>query len=190
MRPPALMRGPSRKPRCQACGRTREPRHIHQADVAGALAAAQRQQPLGDERAIEPDERYHVGDGAERDVVEQRQQIRLRPIRAPKTAPAQHAVHRYHRHEHEPDGGQVTETGEVVAPVRIDDGNGRRQRLVGLMMIDDDHVDAQRARLGERLDAGGAAIDRHQERGAARRQRPHRFDVRARSLRTGGRECG
>ena len=57
--------------------RTGEPRHVHQAHVPGALAPAQRDQALGDERAVEPDKRHHVGDGAERHVVDEREQIGL-----------------------------------------------------------------------------------------------------------------
>ncbi len=35
-----------------------------------AVAVPQRDEPLGDERAVEPGQRHHVGDGAERDVIE------------------------------------------------------------------------------------------------------------------------
>ena len=59
-------------------GRAGQPRHIHQADMPGALAPAQRDQTLGDEGAVEPDQRHHVGDGAERDVVEERRADRAR----------------------------------------------------------------------------------------------------------------
>ena len=47
------------------------------------------------------------------------------------------------------------------------------------MMIDDDDVDAERFGLGKRLDAGGAAIDGHQQRRAALSERAHRLDIRA-----------
>ena len=88
-------------------GRRVEPRHVHQADVAHPLAPAQRDQALGDERAVQSDERHHVGDGAERDVVEKREQIGLRPRRAPKAARAQHPVDRNDRHEGQPDRGEM-----------------------------------------------------------------------------------
>ena len=156
-----------------------QPRHIHETDKSRLLAPAQHQQALGDEGAIEPDQRHHVGDGAERHVVEERQQIGLGPRLGPKTAGAQFAIDRHHGHEHEPDRGEITEAGEIVAPVRIDDGHRRRQRLVGLMMIDDDDVHAERFGFAQRLDAGGAAIDGHQQRRAARGERPHRLDIRA-----------
>ena len=46
------------------------------------------------------------------------------------------------------------------------------------MVIDHDDRHAELARFHQRLDARGAAIDRHQQRGALPRQHPHRFDVR------------
>ena len=71
----------------------------------------------------------------------------------------------------------MAEAGEVVAPVRIDDRQGRRQLFVGLMVIDDDDIHAELVRFRQRRDAGGAAIDRDEERRALLRQRPHGFDV-------------
>jgi hypothetical protein len=72
------------------------------------------------------------------------------------------AVHRHKRHENEPDRGKMTEPGKIVAPVRIDDCRRRRQRLIGLVVIDHDDIDAEPARFRQRLDAGRAAVDRHQ----------------------------
>src|SRR5260370_210528 len=51
----------------------------------------------------------------------------------------------------------------------------RRQRrgklFVGLMMVDHDRIEAELARLRERLGAHRAAVDRHQEARASRRER-------------------
>ena len=68
---------------------------------------------------------------------------------------------------------------EIVEPVRIDHGERRGKLLVGLMMIDHDDVEAELARLRQRLMAGGAAIDRDEERRALRRERADRFHIRA-----------
>ena len=54
--------------------------------------------------------------------------------------------------------------------------------LVRLMVIDDHDIDAERLRFRQRLDAGRAAIDGHQERRAARGERSYRFDIRAVAL--------
>ena len=47
------------------------------------------------------------------------------------------------------------------------------------MMVDGHHVEAERLRLHERLDAGRPAINRHQELRALLGERAHRFGVRA-----------
>ena len=152
MRPPALMRGPSRKPRCHGSGGPESRAASISAVSPTLLAPAQRDQALGDEGAVEALERHHVGDGAERDEIEQRQQIGLGPRAGPEAARAQLAVDRDQREEHQPDGGEMAKPGEIVEPVRIDDGERRRQFALGLMMVDDHDVEAEPSRLGERLD--------------------------------------
>ena len=141
MRPPALMRGPSRKPRCQGSGGPDKPRCVHQRGQPDLLAPAQRDQALGDEGAVEAFQRHHVGDGAERDQMQQRQQVGLAAQAGPEVAPAQFARQRHQRDEHQTDGGEMAETGEIVGAVRIDDRHRRRQFLVGLMMVEDDNVE-------------------------------------------------
>ena len=51
----------------------------------------------------------------------------------------------------EPDGREMAEPGEIVAPVGIDHRDRRRQRLAGLVMIDHDDIEAEPSRLRERL---------------------------------------
>ena len=89
--------------------RRAEARDIHQGGEAWALAPAERNEPFGNESTIEPLERHHVGDGAERNQVEEAQEVRLAPLQRPEAAPAQLAVERYQRHEDEADGGQVSQ---------------------------------------------------------------------------------
>ena len=71
----------------------------------------------------------------------------------------------------------MAKLGQIVLPVRIDDRERLRQRLVGKMMVDDEALHAEAARLGERLVAGGAAIDRDQQRRAALGERAHRLHI-------------
>src|SRR5690242_13260847 len=136
-----------------------KPRHIHQADMAGALAPAQRYQSFGDESAIETNKRNHIRNRAERDIGEKAEEIRFGPVTAPKAALAEHAIDGNDRHESEPDGSKMTQAGEVIAPVRVDDGARRRQFLVGLMMINHDDIEATRFRLRQRFETRRAAID-------------------------------
>ena len=96
---------PKQKTEMPGFRRPGKPRHVHQADMAHPLAPPQRDQALGDEGAIEPDQWHHVGDGAERNVVEKREQVRLATLHSPKAALAQHPINRNDRHESQADGG-------------------------------------------------------------------------------------
>lgn len=71
----------------------------------------------------------------------------------------------------------MAEAGEIVEPVRIDQGVDLRQFRAGLMMVDHDDGHAETFCFGERLDAGGAAIDGDEQRGALFGQRTHGFRV-------------
>ena len=71
----------------------------------------------------------------------------------------------------------MAEAGEIVGPVRIDQRVDLGQFVAGLVMVDDDHGHAELARFGQRLEAGGAAIDRDQQRGALGRELAHRLDI-------------
>ncbi len=154
-----------------------EPRGIDQRREPDPLAPPHRDQPLGDEGAVEADERHHVGDGAERDEIDEVEQVRLGPRRIPEAAPAQLAIDRDDGQEHEADGGEMAERGEIVVAVRIDD---RRlgQLLVGLVMVDDDGVEAEPRGLRERLEARRAAVDGDEELRAALGEPTDRLDVR------------
>ncbi len=170
---------PEQKTQMPSLRRACKPRHVHQADMPRPLAAAQRNQSLCDEGAIEPDKRHHVGNRAERDVIEEGEQIRLRPVGLPKAALAQNAIDGDDRHESQPGSGEIAEPRKVVASVGIHNRQCRRQLLVGLMVIDDHDIESPRFRLGEWRDAGCAAIDANEQRRAALGQRAHGFDIRS-----------
>ena len=87
--------------------RAGEPRGVHQRGQPDIVAAAQRHQALGDEGAVEAFERHHVGDGAERDQMQQRQEIGLGPRAGPVTAVAQFARQRHERDKNQADGGKM-----------------------------------------------------------------------------------
>lgn len=76
----------------------------------------------------------------------------------------------------------MAETREIIEPVRIDQRIDLRQLVTGLVMVDHDHGHAEAFCFGQRLDAGGAAIDGDEQRGALGRQSANRFGVGAVAL--------
>ena len=124
-----------------------QPRHIHQRGMADMVAAAHRDQALGDEGAVEPGQGRDIGHGAERHMMQHAEQIRLRPFGGPEAAAAQFAVHRDQRDQHEADGGEMAEAGEIVSPVRVHQRVDLGQFVAGLVMVDDDDGHAELAAL-------------------------------------------
>ena len=74
------------------------------------LTPAQRDQAFGDEGAIESLQRHDVGNGAERDQIEPRQQIGLRTLSGPVSTLTQFAIDRDDGDEDQPNRGEVAET--------------------------------------------------------------------------------
>ena len=109
----------------------------------------------------------------------QTKQVRLRALRAPKLAGAQLAVERNNRHEDETDGREMTEIGKVIEPIGIDERKRAGQLLIGLMMVDDNDIEAKLARLQKRSMARRSAVDRHEQACPLRRKRLDRFDIRS-----------
>ena len=71
----------------------------------------------------------------------------------------------------------MAEAREIVGPVRIDQRVDLGQFIAALVMIDHDDRHAQAPRFRQRLQAGGAAIHRHQQRRALAREHAHGFDI-------------
>ena len=104
-------------------------------------------------------------------------------------ASAQLARRRHQHHEGDARGAQMPQPRQVVLPVGIDDGRNVGQALVGLVVVDDDHVGAERPGDRQRRDAGGAAVDRDDQLGALLDERLDGRADWAHSPRTCGREC-
>ena len=159
--------------------RTVQPRHVHQRGVADMIAAAHRDQALGDESAVEPDQRRDVGHGAERDVVQHVEQVRLRPLGGPEPAMPQLAIDRDQRHQRQADRGKMAETRQIVGPVRIDQRFDLGQLVAALVMIDHHDAHPEPPRFRQRLQAGGAAVHGDQQRRAFAGEHTDRVDIRA-----------
>ena len=80
MRPPALMRGPIRKPRWKVLIGSPMRDDARQRGEPGILLLADRQQALDDEGAVDAGQRHHVADRGQRHQVEQRKQVGLRRV--------------------------------------------------------------------------------------------------------------
>ena len=127
------------------------------------LAPAHDLQALRDVGAVQARERHHVGNGRERDKVEQPHEVGLGRALGVVAAPAQLARHRDENEKRHARGAQVPEARHIVLAVRVDERGDRRQPLVGLVVVDDDDVAGKLGGAGERLDARRAAVDGHDE---------------------------
>jgi hypothetical protein len=73
----------------------------------------------------------------------------------------------------------VAQLRQIVEAVGVDHGQRRGEQFIGLVVVDHDDVEAELARLEHGLMAGGAAIDRDQQRRSARGERADRFCIRS-----------
>ena len=76
----------------------------------------------------------------------------------------------------------MAEAGEVIGPVRIHQRVDLGQFIAALMMIDHDHRHPEPAGFRQRLEAGGAAIHRHQQRRALAGEHADRLGIGAVAL--------
>ena len=152
-----------------ALGRLSEAGGIEERGEAEAPALAHDREALAHEGTVEAMERHHVGDRRERDEIEAREQVGLGPPR-PEAAHAKLAVERHEREEDDAGGAEMPEAREIVLAVRVDDRRRCRQHLRRLVMVEDDRVEPEARRLGERLVARRAAIDGDEKLRAALRR--------------------
>ena len=157
-------------------------RHVEQCGEAGPRPRPHHGQALLHEGAIEAAQRHHVGHGRQRHEIERREQIGCRPARREEGRAAQMA-HEGDEHDEDDAGrAEMAEAGEIVEPVWVDD-DGVRQRFGRLMVIDDDDVEAEAARVLHGGVARRAAIDGDEEARAGGLQRLDRRHVRPVTLR-------
>ena len=122
--------------------------------------------------SIETNQRNNVANRGECHQLEPLQQIRLRaPALIPALATKQSAGGGNQDHR---DAGcaQIAGTRYVITTVGIDDGQGRRQRLARLMMVDDDNVQAEFSRLGQWVMRHHTAVKGQKQAGAPLAQAP------------------
>ena len=113
---------------------------------------------LGDESAVRLLERHHVAHRGKRNEIEQAEQVRLGAAAIEALAP-ENACGGHEEQEHDPGRGEMALVGEVVMAVRVQHGERVRESLVGLVMIDDDHLGARRVGGLDRRAGRRAAIE-------------------------------
>ena len=144
------MRGASRKPTepsSTAAGST--PATRISARSPGFCVWARRRRPSERERAVLVDERDDVGDGRERDHVEV-------PV-------AERMLLAEQRLRELPDDAGAAEARERVVALQRRDDRARRELLGGPVMVGDDDLEPERARVLDLGDRGDAAVDGEHE---------------------------
>ena len=142
------------------------PRHVEDRSQTGMRApAANARQPLRDQNAVHEIEPHDVGDGAERDEIEQCAEVRLARLDE-RTALTQTRPQRGQHEEHHADAGNVLRRIRAAGLIRIDDDRlgKRRARQV---VIGDENVDAARFRGCNAFDAADAVVHRDDQLRAA-----------------------
>ena len=183
-RPPALIRGPSAKPRSRAGRRLHQPRRLGQRDQPDVAPLGHHLEALGDEGAVERLQPRNVGDRAERDDVEQVDELRLGPL-GEIAAPAQLAQQRHSQQERHADRRDMAVRRAdfaLVEPVGIDHRVRDGKAGGALVMVADDDVEAGIGRLLERIERLRAAIDGDRQARAAPLQLDQRRARRAIAL--------
>jgi len=139
IRPPALMRGPSIKPRCQASGGLLRPCNIHQCGMTDMIRdGPHRDQAFRHESPIEPDQRArHIGDRAKRHVVaacpsKSGSGISARPKSSQNVVRGLTATSVIRNESH---CGEMAESRQIIGPVRIHQSINFRQ-FVATLMVD------------------------------------------------------
>lgn len=151
-------------------------RGLDQRGDADVLARAHDLEALRHERAVEAAKLRDVGDGTERDDIEQLDQLGLGAV-LEEAAGAECADERGGGEEAHPDRGEMAVRGAfgLVEAVGVYQRERVRERGRAFVVVDDDHVDLRVAGGVERVERLRAAIDRDDQRGAFAGEADERF---------------
>ena len=117
--------------------------------------------PLRHEDTVDLIEAHDIGDGSQRDEIEQRAEVGLCPVR--KCAePAELCAQRDQHEEHDAHAGDVLRRKTTTGLIGIDDDRVG-QRRARQMMVGDQDVDAAGLRGRHALDAADAVVDRDEQ---------------------------
>jgi hypothetical protein len=147
------------KPRSKAVALRVAAGGLEQGGDAGLhLAGAHALQALADEDAVVAVELDHVGDGAQRDEVEQAGEVGFRALGKP-AALAQFGAQGEHDVEHHADAGDALGREIAAGLVGIDDALGVGQGVARQVVVGDQRGDAVLLGAGDAFQAGDAVVD-------------------------------
>ncbi len=165
--------GPEEEPEVLRGGAVqRPPGRLGECRDAGAgPAGAHAREPLGHEDAVVVIQRDHVGHRPERHEVQVLGEIGL-GRRRERAASPQFRAQREHGVEHDADACEMLAGEGAAGLVRVDDDAGGRQFRTREVVVRDEHLDAQAARLVHAFQARDAVVHRHDEVGSALGRHP------------------
>ena len=118
------------------------------------------------EGPVETLERHHVAHRRQRNEVDHAHEVGQ--SRAPPLT--QQPVGRNQHHEGDPGSAEIAKPRNVIGTVGVDHRIGLGQPVVGQVVVDDQHIRTPRPGMRDWQRAGGAAIERHDQRRAALHQ--------------------
>jgi hypothetical protein len=143
--------------------RARQLRHFLERAHARPGARREDLEPVTNQNAVGSGERHHVGDGGERDQIEQLLEVGLRPFhRREEARLAQRLPQRHAQRERHPAGAEPLRRVVTAGLQRVEHGHRGRHRLGHGVVVDDDHLEPQGVGLADLGVRGDAAVERHQ----------------------------
>jgi hypothetical protein len=115
-------------------------------------------QPFGHKRAVHAFERHHVAHGGERHEVEQAEQIRF-SAGLIKAVAAERPRRGHQKEKHHAGSSKMSLAREIVLTVGVEHRKGRRQLLVGRVVVDDNDLGAASVGGLDGSAGSGAAIN-------------------------------
>ena len=133
-------------------------------DAGMGAAGAHALQALLHQQAVVVIEADHIGDGAQRDQIQQGAEIGF-GFFSVSPAMAQLGAQRQHQVEHHADAGEALAREFAARLVGVDDAPGVGQGVAGQVVVGDQHFHAQAVCFGDAVDAGDAVVDGDQDVG-------------------------
>ncbi len=130
------------------------------------LALTHDDEPARHERPVQRLQRHHVSNRGQRHEIEHGQEVRRRRVGRVVAALTKLARRRDEGHERDAGGAEVAQAREIILAVGVHNGRNVGKAHIGLMMVEDHDIGAERLRHGKGIEAGHAAVDGDDQAGA------------------------